>query len=152
MRAALRTVVSPEPPIISAMDLFRAVFRVGNKGCPILEFVPVTPFTHKCLVKQAFGDDDMGKRRQNRDVGARTQRDMGDGLDMRRTHKVNPARIDDDQFRPLTQAFFKARGKDRMAIGRVCADQDDNIGMFDRIKILRPGRGTKRGLEAITSR
>lgn len=40
---------------------FGAVARIGNKCCPILEFIPVTAFTHKRFVKQAFGHNHMGK-------------------------------------------------------------------------------------------
>ena len=46
------------------------------------------------------------------------------GLDMRRAHEIDPARIDDDQLRALAQPLLHARGEDRMAVGRVGADDE----------------------------
>ena len=46
--------------------LFRAVARLGNERRPILKLVPVAALAHEVLVDQAFGDDDMRQRRENR--------------------------------------------------------------------------------------
>ena len=73
-------------------DLFRAIAGFRHKLRPILEFRPVAAFAHESLVDEALSDDDMGKRGQDRDIGARLQGKMIIRLDMRHPHKVDPAR------------------------------------------------------------
>ena len=74
-----------------------AVALVGHERGPILELVPVAALAHEFLVHQPFGDDDMGERGDHGNVGAWLERQMVVGLDMRRAHEVDAARIEDDQ-------------------------------------------------------
>ena len=62
---------------------------------------------------------------------------------MGRFHQVDPARVDDDQLCPRPQALFQAAGENRVAIGRVRADHDHHVGMFDAVEILRACRGAE---------
>ena len=101
---------------------------------------------------QAFGDDDMGERGDDGDVGARLERQMVVGLDMRRAHEVDAARIEDDQPGALAQPLLHARGEHRMAVGRIGADDHDHVGLLDRVEVLRAGRGAVGGLQAIAGR
>ncbi|MNV76155.1 hypothetical protein D3C71_1694900 [compost metagenome] len=68
---------------------------------------------------------------------------------MRCSDKVDTTRIDDDQLCPLPQPFLKPRAEDRMAIGRVGANDDDHIGLLDTVEILRAGRSAERLSEAV---
>ena len=83
---------------------FRAVARLGNERGPIAELVPVAALAHELFVDQAFGDDDMRQRGEDRDVGAGPQRQVIGRFDMRRAHEIDAARIDDDQLRALRAA------------------------------------------------
>ncbi len=82
--------------------LFRAVLRLGYESSPVLEFRPVAALANECLVEQPFGDDHMRQCREHRNVGARQQRQVESGLHVRRAHKIDTARIDDDQLCALT--------------------------------------------------
>ena len=74
------------------------------------------------------------------------------GLDVRRAHQVDAARIGDDQLRALAQAALHLRGEHRMAVGRIGADDHDHVGLHDRIEILRAGRFAERVLQAVAGR
>ena len=101
-----------------------------------MEFRRVAAFAHESLVDETLGHDDMGKCRQNRDIGARLQRQMIIGLDMRHADQIDAARIENDQFRPFAQPLFHARRENGVPIGRIGADDHDDIGFIDRIEIL----------------
>ena len=90
------------------LDFLWAMPLVGNELGPILELVPVAALAHECLVHQALGDDDMGKRGDHGDVGAWLERQMVVGLDMRGAHEVDTARIEDDQLGALAQPLLHA--------------------------------------------
>ena len=134
------------------LDLFRAVARLGDESGPVLELRPVAALAHESLVDEPFGDDHMRQRRQDGDVGAGLQGEVIIGLDMRRAHEVDAARIDDDELRALAQALLHARGEHRMAVGRVGADDEHDVGVLDGIEILRAGRSAEGGLEAVAGR
>ena len=51
---------------------------------------------HEGLVHQTLGNDHVGERGEDRDVGAGQERQMNRGLDMRRAHEIDGAWIDDD--------------------------------------------------------
>jgi hypothetical protein len=72
--------------------------RIGDEAGPVLEFRPVTTLADEGLVEQALGDDDMGQRGQNRDIGAGPQGQMMARLDVGGADQVDTARIDDDQL------------------------------------------------------
>ena len=134
------------------LDLFRGMFRVQHEFGIGQEFVPVAAFTDERLVVEFLGDDDMRKRGDDSDVGARPQRQMHPLAHMRRAEQVDFARVDDDQAGTLPQPFAQARAKDRVAVGRIGADDQRQIGILDRVKVMRPGRGAERGLQPVAGR
>jgi hypothetical protein len=60
-----------------------------------------------------------------------------------RADDIGAARIDDDQLGALAQPLLQARGKDRMAIGRVGADDDHDIGSSTLSKSCVPAEVPK---------
>ena len=94
----------------------------------------------------------MGEGVDDSDIGARPQRQMEIGLDMRHLDEIDTARIDDDQPRAGAQPPFHARGENWMGVGRIGADDHDDVGFIDRIEILRAGGCSERRLEAVTGR
>ncbi len=124
-------------------DRLRAVLRLRHESRPMLEGIAVAEFAHEPLVDQAFGDDRVRQRVQQRGVGAGPQRQVIVGLDMRHAHEVDAARVDHDQLGALTQPLLHARGEDGMGVGRVGADHQDHVALLDRVEILRAGRGAE---------
>jgi hypothetical protein len=116
----------------------------------VLELVPIAAVADEGFVKQTFGHNHMRQRRHYGDVGAGGQREVMGCLDMRAVDHFGPARIDHDQLCPFAQALLQAACKDRMARGGVCANDDNDIGFFNRVKVLRPGRGAKRLPQPVT--
>jgi len=113
---------------------------------------PIAALAHEGFVDEILSHDDMGERGEHRDIGARQQRQVMRRLHMGRTHEIDAARIDHDQLRPLAQALFHARGEHGMGVGRIGADQHDDIGLLDRIEILGAGRSPERGAQPIAGR
>ena len=80
------------------------------------------------LVGQAFGDDGVDHRVQQRDVAAGLEREVLVGMARQRL----PARIDHDQLgAALGRVLDEGRG-DRMVHGRIGADHDDDLGVHRR--------------------
>jgi hypothetical protein len=131
---------------------FRAVAGLGDERRPVLEFVPVAPLAHEDLVDETLRHDNMSERGEHRDIGARQQRQVMRGLHVGRAHEIDAARIDHDQLRPLAQALLHARGEHGMGVGRIGADQHDDIGLLDRIEILSPGRSPERSAQPVAGR
>ena len=67
-------------------------------------------------------------------------------------HHLGAARIDHDQLGALAQPLLQARGEHRMGGGRVGADDHDDVGVLDRVEILRAGRGAEGGRQAVAGR
>ena len=82
-------------------DRFRAVRSSATNAAQSSNSDQSQRSRTKASSTQAFGDDHMGQRGQHRDVGAGLQRQVIGGLDMRRAHQIDAARIDDDQLRAL---------------------------------------------------
>ena len=59
------------------------------------------------------------------------------------------ARIDYDQLRPFTQALLHARAEHRVGVGRVGADDHDDVGKIDALEVLRAGRLAERLLQPV---
>ena len=53
---------------------------------------------------------------------------------------------------PSRRRFFMPRGEDRVAVGRVGADHQDDVGLLDGLEILRAGRGAEGRLQAVAGR
>ena len=62
---------------------------------------------------------------------------------MRRAHQIDAARIDDDELGALAQPLLHLRGEHGMGVGRIGADDQDDVGLVDRIEILRAGRSAE---------
>ena len=80
------------------------VARLGDELRPVLELVAVAALATKASFDQPFGHDDVRQRVEHRDVGAGPQLQVVVGLDVRRAHQVDAARIDDDQLGALRAA------------------------------------------------
>ena len=68
--------------------------------------------------------------------------------------EVDAARIDDDQPGArlaglAAQALLHARGEDRMAVGRIGADDEDDVAVFDAVEVLGAGRSAEGGVQAV---
>jgi hypothetical protein len=133
-------------------DLFRAIAGLRYKLRPILEILPVATFAHESLVDEPFGDYDMSKRGQDRDIGARLQGKMIVRFHMRHPDKVDPAGIENYQLGALAQSFFHVGREHRMRIGGVGADNHDHVRFIDRIEILGSSGRAKSGPQAIAGR
>ena len=59
-------------------------------------------------------------------------------LDMGETHDIGAPGIDHDQPGAGAQPLLHARGKHRVRVGRVGADDQDDVGVLDRIEICVP--------------
>ena len=127
-----------------------AVFR--DEGGPAGEFLRIAALAHKGLVKQPFGDDDMGQRVHHRDIGARPKLDMVRRLDVRGLHEIDPARIEHDDLRALAQPFLHPAAEHRMRVRRVGADQQNDVGLLHRLEVLRARRGAEGGLQSVAGR
>ena len=100
----------------------RRVRAVGDEIRPFAELIQSQRSRDERLVDETFRDDHVRHRSQHGDVGAGLQRQMIGGLDVRRAHEVDAARIDDDQLGALAQALLHAAAEHRVAVGRVGAD------------------------------
>src|SRR5215475_3172189 len=74
------------------------------------------------------------------------------GIDMRRPHHLGAAWVDHDQLRALAETLLHARGKYRVRRRRICSDDDDDVALFDRVEILRAGRGAEGLAKSIAGR
>ncbi len=132
------------------LDRFGRMHRIGDEPCPHLEVGEIAALAHEGLVHETFGDDDVGQRIDDRDIGARLQREVMLGTHVRGLHEIDAARIDDDKMRALAQALLQPRAEDRMRVGRIGTDHHDDVGLVGRLEILRAGRCAERGLQAVT--
>jgi hypothetical protein len=67
------------------------------------------------------------------------------GLDVRRLHQRNRARIDHDEFRAGAQATLHLRREHGMRLGGTGADDHDHVGVLHRDELLR-ARGFAHGV------
>jgi hypothetical protein len=94
------------------------------------------------LVIELLGHDHMGQRRHTATLVPGRSGQVMRRLDMGRFHQVDAARVDHDQLRALPQPLLQPRGEDRVAVGRVRAD-DDQTTSGDAVEILRAGGGAE---------
>ena len=128
------------------------IARLADKGLPARECLGLAARSDKGLVDQPFGNDHMRQRIEQGDIGAGPQLEQVIRLDMRRAHQIDAARIGDDQLGTGAQASFHLRGEHRMRVGWIRTDDEDHIGVIDRVEILGTGRFAERGLQSITGR
>ena len=81
----------------------------------------------------------MRQRIHQRDVRSGTQLQVIVRLHVRRAHDADFARIDDDEMRTLPQPLLHLRGKDRMTLGRIRPDEENDIRLHDGRERLRTG-------------
>ena len=62
------------------------------------------------------------------------------GLDVWAPDQIDAARVDDDEAGARAKALLEAGGEDGMGVGRVGPDDNDHVGLVDRLKVLRAGR------------
>ena len=146
-RAAPRTSSAGTP--VMRLDRFRRIARLRDERLPLLVRLALAALGDVLLLRQPFGDDDVRQRIDDGDVRARTQRQVIVRLDVRRLHDARRARIDDDQLRALAQAPLHLRGEHRMALGRIRADDHDDVRLHDGVEFLRAGRLAERVLQAV---
>jgi hypothetical protein len=131
---------------LGAIAVERHEFRPEREG------VGLAAFGDEAVVDEILRHYDMGERRHHGDVRARADRQMHGGFDMRRANEIDAAGIDDDELRALAQPLLHARGEDGVAVGRVGADQQNDIRLLDAVEILRAGRGAEGLAEAVPGR
>ena len=106
----------------------------------------------KLLVVETLGDDHVGHGVDKGDVGARQHGQVVGRLDVRAAYQVDAARVGDDQLGALAQPPLHPRGEDGVGVGGVGADQQDHVGLLDRLEVLRAGGGAEGLLEAVAGR
>lgn len=64
---------------------------------------------------------------------------------MRGADQIDLARVDHDEFCAFTQALLHARCEDRVSIGWVGTNEQNDVGVFDRLEVLGAG-GSAEGI------
>ena len=64
---------------------------------------------------------------------------------MRTVDSLGTARIDYDELRTLTDAALHHRAENRMALGGICTDHHDDVGLENGIEMLTRSPGTHSG-------
>jgi hypothetical protein len=129
---------------------FRRIQRLRDEGAPLVKGRDFAALAHEVLFDQALGDDHVRQGVDQRDVGAGAQFQVLLGRDVRRAHEVDAPRIGDDELGPLTQAPLHLRSEYRVAVGGVCADDENHVGFHHRIEVLRAGGLAQRIFQSIT--
>ena len=121
-----------------------AVLGAADELGPVGEVGGFAALADEAFVDEAFGDDDVRHRVDDGDVGAGAQLQEVIGLHVRGAHQVDAARVDHDELRAVAQAALHPRCEHRVGVGGVGADEQDEVGMLDRLEVLRAGRGAER--------
>ena len=79
------------------------------------------------VVDEVLGDDDVREGVDDRDVGARAQLQVVVRLDVRRADEVDAPRVDHDEPGALAEPPLHPGGEDRVRLGRVRPDDDDDV-------------------------
>ncbi|MPL67272.1 hypothetical protein SDC9_12963 [bioreactor metagenome] len=122
---------------------------VGDEFDVIGPFIEIAALGDEGVIGQMLGHDHMRHRGQHSDIGARAQRQVPALAEMRGVEQVDPPRVDHDQLRPRPQPLAQPRAEDRVAVGRVRADDERQIGLLDRVEVLRAGRGAEGLLQPV---
>ena len=93
-------------------------------------------------IVQPFLDDRVRHRVQQRNVRARPKLQM----QSRVIGQFDPARIDDDQFRPAADRLHDAIADDRMVLRRIGAAHQNRAGQFDVVERIGGGAGSQHEL------
>ena len=128
---------------------FRRVALLGDERAPTAERARLATLSHEGFVDEAFGDDHMRQRVDERHVRARHHRQMHVCFDVRRAHQFGSARVRNNQLRALTHAALQLRAEHRVRFGGVGTDDEDDVRLHDAVERLRAGRLTERVLQAI---
>ena len=125
----------------------RRVLGAGDEGEVVGDVL--TPLGEEPPVGQPLGDDDVGHRVDEGDVRARLDGQVVCRLDMRRADQLDPSGVRDDERRSVAQAPLDPRAEDWVGIGGVGADDEDDVGLVDRLEVLGAGRRAERLAEPI---
>ena len=127
----------------------RRILLLADESLPFLVGIRLAAFQGKGIVRQALGDHDMRQRIDQGHIGAGAQLQMVIGLDMHRTDQVNIPGIGDDQASALADTALHGRAEYRVPIGGIRADDQDHVGLANRVEGLGPGRFAQGLLETI---
>jgi hypothetical protein len=130
----------------------RAVLRARDELLPLGERVRLAALLDEGPVDHRLGDHDVPQGVDQGDVGARAQLQMLCRLDVRATHQVDPAGVDHDQCGALAQTLLEPGAEDRVPVGGVGPDQQDQVGGLDRLEVLGAGRGAEGLAQPVTGR
>ena len=118
------------------LDRLRGVLRLADELLPGSERHGVAAVSHEGAVDQAFGGDHVAHGIDDGDVGAGLQLQVVVGLDVRRAHEVDAARIGHDEAGALPQAALHARAEDRMRVRGVRTDDHDDVSLGHGLEVL----------------
>ena len=105
----------------------RRVLRIADEGQPAVVLGVIAAGAGVIFLVEPLGDHHVRERVEHGDVGARAELEVMGGLDVRQLDQIDPARIDDNELRPLPQAPLHLRGEDGVAVGGVRAHDDDDV-------------------------
>ena len=135
------------------LHFFRRVLGLRDEIFPGLVLRRIATFERERVVGQTFGHDDVRQAIDQRNIRARFELKVIVGFDMRRrANQINRSRIGNDQLRALAQTLLHPRGKHRMTVGGIGADDHDHVGLIDGIELLRSRRCSECRLQAIARR
>ena len=126
-------------------EMLGAVLGQPDELLPGGEGGEIASLCHELTVDEALGRDDMAHGIDDRDVRARLQLQVVRGCDVGGFHEVDAARVDDDEPGAGAKPALHAGGEDRVGVGRVGADDDDDVGVLHRGEVLG-ARGSAEGL------
>jgi hypothetical protein len=117
-----------------------AVLRLGDELLPLGERVRLAPLLDEGPVDQPLSGHHVSEGVDDGDVRARLELKVVSRLHVGAAYQVDPPWVDDDQRRALAQALLHPRGEDRVPVGGVGSDQQDDVRPLDRLEVLRAGR------------
>ena len=117
---------------------FGRIALVGDERLPLLVRLRLAALGDVVVLRQPFGDDDVRHRVDRRRRSCSGAAQVIVRLDVRRLHDARRARVDDDELRALAQPPLHLRGEHRVAVGRVRADDDDDVRLHDGVNSCVP--------------
>ena len=103
-------------------------------------------------MRQTLCHDNVGEGVEQGDVRPGPKLQVIVGLDVRCPDQRNGPGIHDDQPRPLAQPALQLRREHRMSLRRIGADDDDHVGLHDRIERLGARRFADGVLQSVAGR
>ena len=116
--------------------------RADDVGEPV---EALEPLADERLVDEAVADDDVGEPVEERRVRAGPQRAVQDAV----VGELDAPRVGRDQLRAVERRLLHARARDRMALGRVGADDQQDVGVLDVVERSGAARQAERLAQAV---